>query len=242
MRYFDIHLHSAFSGGQSSVEQIASTAKFLGYSSICFSAYYKGDSQIKELRKEADVAEKKTGVKVYLGFEARDEKDLEKLKTKRKMYDILLVHGGDIEMNRLAVETPEVDILTHPESNRNDCGMNDVMIRLARKNSVAIEVNMREVLIQSRSSRSKTIQNIAKNVMMAQKIGAKIVTCSGAVSHYEMKDPKSMAAFSEIVGLTKEAAIASISTVPGEIAKISLERQGNKWVIPGVKILRGRSA
>ena len=34
MKFFDLHIHSAFSGGQSSLEQLASTAKELGYTRI----------------------------------------------------------------------------------------------------------------------------------------------------------------------------------------------------------------
>src|SRR3989338_5469939 len=139
MNFYDLHVHSAFSEGESSLEQLASTAKKLGYKGICFSEYYKNDAQMSKLKIEIQKVKEKIGIEVFLGFEALNLKELETLRQKRKQFDILLSHGGDLRMNRTAVETPEVDILTHPEMDRQDSGLNHVLVKLAARNKVAIE-------------------------------------------------------------------------------------------------------
>ena len=50
MYYFDLHVHSAFSGGTSSLEQLASIAKELGYTGICFAEYFQNESQLMKLK------------------------------------------------------------------------------------------------------------------------------------------------------------------------------------------------
>jgi ribonuclease P/MRP protein subunit RPP1 len=233
-----LHLHSAFSSGQSSIDQLAETAKSLGYAGLCFSAYFEGDSQIKKLKEEIARVKNKTDIEIFLGFEARDAKDIEKLAAKRKQFDLLLVHGGDVEVNRLAVETPEVDVLTHPEHSRNDSGLNHILMKLAAKNSVAIEINFHEISYASKNTRSKILSNMQKNVALAKKFRAPIVACSGAISHWEMKDPQVLSSFANIVGLDIADSIKTVSSVPQKILESAKERTGKNWVIPGVKIVK----
>lgn len=238
MRYFDLHLHSAFSGGQSSIEQLARTAKELGYSGICFSEYFQNEQRLKELKDEVAKVSTKIGIGIYLGFEARDEKELYNLSRRRRMFDILLVHGGDLELNRLACETPEVDILTHPENNRFDSGLNHVLLKLAKGNNVAIEVNFREILLASRRTRSLVLKNIAQNLMLAKKIRVPIVLSSGAISHFELRDPLTLISMANQLGLELKDAKECISKVPGKILKQNDERKSKKWIMPGVKVVK----
>lgn len=48
MNYYDLHVHSAFSEGTSSLEQLAETAKKLNFSGFCFVEYFQDDDQIKK--------------------------------------------------------------------------------------------------------------------------------------------------------------------------------------------------
>lgn len=238
MDFYDLHVHSAFSGGESSLEQIASFAKLLGYKGFCFSAYYQGEQQIKRLHEEIEKVRAKIPIEIYLGFEARDAKEIEKLRLIRRRFDVLLVHGGDLEVNRIAVETPEVDILTHPELNRNDSGLNDVLLRLAAKNKVAIEINFREVASASKNTRAKILKNISQNIRLAKKIKAPIVVCSGAVSHYELKDPQVLVSFANYLGLDMRDAKDSLSKIPEAGLRESKQRNSEKWVMPGVRVVK----
>ena len=236
MKAYDLHVHSIFSEGKNTLEEIASTAKILGYQGFCLTAYFKGMDQIKELKEEIEKVSK--GIEIFLGFEARNQKELEKLVAIRKKYDLLLVGGGDLELNRIACETPEVDILTHPEIERSDSGLNHVLVNLAAKNNVAIEINFREILFSSKKTRSRIISNISRNVKLAQKFHAPLVLCSGAVSKWELRDPQALASFATLLGMSFSSAKDSISTVPEKILKQSKERRSENWILPGVKVVK----
>ncbi len=237
MQFFDLHVHSAFSGGESSLEDIAKMAKNLGYSGMCFSEYFKNDEQIKNLNEEIAKVKKKIGINVFLGFEAQNENDLKKLIERRKKFDVLLVHGGDLKLNRMACETPQVDVLTHPELNRNDSGLNHILVKEAAKNNVAIEINFREILIASKKSRSKVLQNISTNIMLAKKYKVPVIISSGAVSHYELRDPQILVSFATQFGFDLKEAENSLSKTPDEILKSSKERKNEKWIMPGVSVI-----
>lgn len=237
MRYFDLHIHSAFSGGQSSIEQLALTAKELGYSGICFSEYFQNEQRLKDLKEEIARTSKKVGIEIYLGFEARNEKELYNLSNKRRMFDLLLAHGGDLELNRLACETPEVDILTHPENNRIDSGLNHILIKLARDNNVAIEINFREILNANKRTRSLVMKNMVQNIMLARKFHTPLIMSSGAVSHFELRDPLTFSSMINQLGLEINEAEETISKIPEKIIKQMKERQSEKWVMRGVKVV-----
>lgn len=84
MNYYDLHVHSAFSEGTSSLEQLAETAKKLNFSGFCFVEYFQDDDQIKKRYVEIKKAEERNGIEIFLGFEARNPHELEVLVQKRK--------------------------------------------------------------------------------------------------------------------------------------------------------------
>lgn len=238
MVFYDLHVHSAFSEGTSSIEQLASTAKILGYGGICFAEYYKGEEHIKKIGAELQRVKEKVGIEVFLGFEARNPKELNALADKRRKFDVLLAEGGSADFNREAVQTPEVDILTHPEFERYDSGLNHVMMKLAAKNQVAVEINFRQILINSKKSRSRILQSMRSNISLAEKFGAPVIICSGAVSHWEMRDPLSLASFASCLGMRLESATALISKAPERIVREAQNRKEPGWIGPGIKIVK----
>jgi len=238
MNFLDLHVHSAFSGGTSSLEQLASTAKELGYTGICFAEYFQNESQLKKLKEEVAKVSQKVGIEIYLGFEARNPKELYNLVERRRMFDILLVQGGDLKMNRLACETPQVDILTHPENNRNDSGLNQVLVKFAAENNVAIEVNFREILLASKRTRNMIMRHMSQNVRIAKKFHAPMILCSGGISHFELRDPQIMISMANQLGLELNEAKDSISKIPENIIKQSKERKSDKWIMPGIKVVK----
>jgi ribonuclease P/MRP protein subunit RPP1 len=235
MRYYDLHVHSAFSEGESTISELASRAKELGFAGICFSEYHDRKTDMEKLKAQIERAQEETGIRVLLGFEARNQDELRRLAEMRREFDVLLVHGGDIDLNRAAVETREVDILTHPEAGRYDCGMNHVMARLARQNNVAIEINMRGILMSGKKTRSRILSNMRDNVELAKKYMMPIIVCSGAISHWELRDPLCLSSIAQQLGLPIKLAKDAVSAVPEGIIKQARERRGTDWIMPGVR-------
>lgn len=236
MNCYDFHIHSAFSEGESTIEQIAKRAKLLDFKGICFAEYFKNENQIDQLRKEIDSIAKNEKIDIYLGFEARNLDELKKLKQIRKKYDVLLVRGGDLNLNRKAVETKEVDILTHPELEQKNSGINHIMAKLARKNNVAIEINFRQILQSYKGTRAHILKKMATNVMLCKKYKVPVIICSGGISHLHMKDPLILSSIGTLLGLEMNEAKDAISKTPENIIKMVKKRQGKKWIMPGVEI------
>src|SRR3989338_332628 len=235
MSYYDFHVHSAFSEGESTPEEMANRAKILGYKGMCFVVYYKGKENLKKIRKEIEDVSKRTKLEIFLGIEARNIHELNKLAKIRREFDILLARGHDINFNRKSVEMPEVDILTHPEFERKDSGLNHIMIKLAAKNNVAIEINFREILLSSKTTRSFILHNIANNVMLCKKYKTPIIICSGAISHWQLKDPSILQSMGCLFELELNEAKKSLTEIPSRIIEAVKEKRSRKWIMPGVK-------
>ncbi len=238
MNYYDFHVRSEFSEGESSIQDFAERAKILGYNGICISEFFQSKKQIEKLRRECQKINKNLGVEIFLGFQAKTSKELRKLTEIRRDYDVLLVTGGKLNLNRKAVETPEVDVLLHPEFERRDSGLNHTMAKLARENNVAIEIGFRETLLSSKNTRSHIIHNLSNNIKLCKKFKVPIILCSGSFSHLQMKDPKVLISMGKLLGLELSEAKKALSEVPENIIKMIKERQGENWVRPGVKVVK----
>ena len=237
MAYYDLHVHSAFSEGESTIEQIAETAKMLGYSGVCFSEYFSGDQHLKKLKAEIAKAEAKAGIDISIGFEARTVGELDKLSQMRRKFDVLLVRGGDLRLNRAACETKEVDILTHPSYGRYDCGINHVLAKLAAKNGVAIELNFREILISTKKTRNIVLANMRTLAELGKKYRAPLILCSGSTSHWTLRDPLCMQSMAMQLGLNIDDAKRAMSQVPAGIIRNSKDKRSENWVEEGVRVV-----
>jgi len=238
MDFYDLHLHSEFSEGKSSVEDFAKRAKTLGFRGICFAVYYKDKKRVGQLKKKAIEVSKKTGVDIFIGLEATTLEELKKLINIRRDYDLLLVRGTNLNLNRKSVQIKEVDVLTHPEYNRKDSGLNHTMAKLAAKNQVAIEINFREILLSSKNTRSHIMHHIQENVKLCKKYKTPIIISSGAASHWQMKDPKVLMSMGCLLGLELNEAKNALSKTSENIIKMIKERRDKGWIRPGVKVVR----
>jgi len=108
---------------------------------------------------------------------------------------------------------------------------------LAAENSVAIEINFREILLSSKNTRASIIHKIRENVKLCKKYKAPIIICSGAVTHWQLKDPKVLISMGVLLGLDLNEAKKAVSKVPENMIKMIKERKKN-WVMPGVKIVK----
>jgi ribonuclease P/MRP protein subunit RPP1 len=141
-----------------------------------------------------------------------------------------MVHGGDYDVNRAACENPMIDVLCHPELGRKDSGLDHVCMKAAADNSVAIEINFREVLESYKIKRTYVLSSMKKNIKLARKYGTSIVTTSGAVTKWGMRSARELASISYLLGLELGQAIDSVSVVPESIVRKNREKlAGKRW-------------
>ncbi|MBI2076173.1 MAG: hypothetical protein HYT72_02915 [Candidatus Aenigmarchaeota archaeon] len=222
--FHDLHVHTSLSIGENTVEEMAETAKRIGLGSIGIARYYNG--KIEQLPKIEGI-DLVSCVIIKSGNAAELDKAIRNVRNKA---EIIMVHGGDYDVNRAACENPMVDILCHPELGRKDSGLDHVCMKAAGENKVAIEINFREILESYKRRRIYILSAMKKNIKLAKKYETRIITTSGAVSKWGMRSGRELAAFAYLLGLELGESIATTSTVPEEIVRINREKlAGNRF-------------
>ena len=227
MNFYEYHVHPEID-----LEGVVKTLEKLRWSGACFVC--NSIEKIKELKNEMKNLE--TNLDIAFGYKIETDKpnNVTKLARRfRRRVEIILVHGGKLEINRKACETPEVDILTHPELGRNDGGLDYVMAKLAKENHVAIEFNFRNLLLSYGKIRSAVFSSMLNNARLVKKYKAPFVLTSGAVEPYDLRSPSELIAFGRTLGLNSKDVKLSLSD---GIIKENRKRLGGRWIMPGVEI------
>jgi DNA polymerase (family 10) len=162
----DLHVHSKWSDGTASIEEIAIRAKEMGLKYILITDHTKGlgvaggldEEEISEQIKEIDSLNKKLkGVRILKGIEANIQNDgsLDVSDEVLKSLDMVIasIHHGfknppDVLTKRMvkAIENPCVEVIAHPtgrilgERDAYEIDIDEVM-SACKKNGVALEIN-----------------------------------------------------------------------------------------------------
>jgi len=225
MPFYDMHVHTTLSIGENTLEEIADFAKRLGLNGIGIVRYYSG-MKIEPLPKIEGIDIINA---VMLKPSSPDElaKQAEKV---RNRAEILMVHGGNYDINRAACENPLVDILCHPELGRGDSGLDHIVVKAAADNNVAIEINFREILESYKRQRVHILSSMRKNVKLCSKYEANIITASGAISKWNLRSGRDLAAITYLLGLDLGKAIDTVTTISEEMVRINREKlAGRMW-------------
>jgi len=236
MKFYDLHVQTNLSEGENSVEEIASFAEKLGYSGIAICDNYQGIDKLNELKKM--IKKVKTSVELLPGVAilTKDKNELKTVlnKTRDKVV-IVIVHGGNYQINRTACEDPRVDILAHPELGRPDSGLDRACLNLATENNVSIQINFREILYSFRKPRSYVFNHITKNIKLCNEYKTLMVTCSGAQSVWDMRGPRELVSIANVLGLELGRAFASVTSVPQSIVENNIKTLKGKKITKGVE-------
>ncbi|MFP4655915.1 MAG: ribonuclease P protein component 3 [Methanohalobium sp.] len=229
-RFYDFNVHTV-PDGKNTVNEVMAIAKHFGFSGIVITNH----SNVEKTHIEQDMH---SGVEAVKGVEivASNPSKLHGLVGKyRKDVDVLAVHGGNEEINRAAVENPNVDILTHPQTTKNG-GINHVLAKSASYNNVSIEFNLNSLIKGRGGKRVHTLSFFSKNLELARKYNVPTIITSNAHTCYELRAPREMVALAELFGMGKDEAIKSLSKVPENI--ILKNRENSGTVRNGVEIIK----
>lgn len=218
---YDLHVHTTLSIGENSVEDVASMGKQLGLSGLGIVQYYPSARELPEIE----------GIDLISSVMIKPAKPEELAKligSAREKAEILMVHGGDYDVNRAACENSAVDMLCHPELGRKDSGLDHICARAAHDNNVAIEVNFREVLESFKRNRIYILSALRKNIDLCKKYDTKIITNSSAVTKWGMRSARELAAIANLLGLDLGKAIETTSSIPEQMIKENREKLAGK--------------
>lgn len=195
MKFVDLHAHSILSCGVDTRERMLFHAKILGLElGLC----------------DGKRGEYPSGIEI----EATAKNEFKNRIANSKIFDYVIVHGGNEHINRLAVSDMRVDILAHPEMGRKDSGVDSFVARQAKKNDVSIEVNLRNLVFAKRNHRINALKNIKRQLMLSRKYGFDIIVTSGARSRLELRSSDGVFSLLKLIGFSESEAEAAMVTVP----------------------------
>jgi len=222
-KFYDFSIHTAPECSDSP-EAMAEISSGYGYAGIAITNHTPHQLQKPEMTDHP-------GVEIYPGIEivAKNPHHLMQMIQKhRAKVRVLSVHGGNEKINRAAVESHAVDILSHPDER-----LNHVLMRFASENRVAIEFNLDSIIRMRGRARVRALTNFRHNLKLARKYGVPMILASNAQSIYDLRAPAEMVALGTIFGMMEDEAIAALSTVPEEI----IRRGSENWIMEGVEIV-----
>ncbi len=213
-----------FIGPAEEERKASSFARALGWKGICILA---GSG------KEAGTAHEK-GIELTRGILLQPQKpsDIEKaIDRYRKTTEVLAVKGGDIDINRTAIESVGIDMLISPYTDYSD-GMDHVTARLARKNNVHVGFAFSGLLHSARQTRADIFACMCSVASLVRKYKAPFVLASFGESAYDIRSPSDMLSFGRLLGFDDRRIKESMS---GGIARENRKRLSGKWIMPGVE-------
>ncbi|MBW6451702.1 MAG: hypothetical protein K0B02_03150 [DPANN group archaeon] len=236
-KFTDMHIQSNLSTGTSSVEEIIRFAEKLELNRIVLVDYIDKKTNLKTIKDEINKVETNIEVLIGASIHAKDKTSMNKqLNNVRDLVDIVLVHGGLIDINRAAVEDPRVDILAYPEHERTDSGFDHIMAKYAAENNVAIEINFRDFLYSYKRVRAKIVSNMRLNVKLAKKYGAPILLSSGSKNINDMRPARELSALGVILDLNLIESLDCVSTIPERIIEHNKKVRSKEFIMPGLKL------
>ncbi len=223
--FYDLHV-------QAEVERASEMAKKLGFSGIGITIPWGNRAALSDICAKAKVIK---GIDVAVGIElqARANQISHLAKNVRRQYELILVRGGTEELNRAALETAEVDILTHPNLENGQCGINHILARLGAKNNVAIAFDFLEILQSYKKTRSQLLSCWMETARFVRKYKCPFVLSSGALGEWDMRAGSELMAFGKFLGFDERQCKRALSGLP---LFENRKRLSGKWIMPGVEV------
>ncbi len=222
--------------GESTVSRLAATVSRLGYSGL---VVRNGRDDVvpgtfDSFERYAEAVKDEFGVDIVRGVEL--DADRGQLRTTvrelRDSHTVLAVSGGTPERNRLALETPEVDVLTNPMTGQGD--VNHVLARAATENGVRFEFDFGPVLRETGGERVQALRGLRKLREMVEYYDAPYVCSVRAESHLELRAPRDLAALGAEIGFEAEQ-IRDGFAEWARLVERNRELMSDAFVAPGVR-------
>lgn len=218
--FIDLHVHTIHSHGVDTASRMLQEAKKLG-TEIGFCDGIKSNAVLSGI-----------------GIRPRNKNEFKRLVKKyRDTFDYIIVHGGSVGINRLAVKDERVDILAHASINYRDSGINPALAKEAEKNGVAIEINLREIINAKRMERVNAIRRVKMNLKLKRKYNFDLIVASGAKSRYELRGPRQVYELLKLLGLDQEEIDDATYHVATRILENNKDRKDKNIIMNGIRVV-----
>ena len=158
----------------------------------------------------------------FLTCHVLDKADSNQLKSMRGLADFIAVKGGNISLNKFAVNHKSVDFIVHPVSS-GKLEIDTAIARLAKENNVKLNFMLSDFLSVEGFHRSMMFKNALMAVKLLKKFKAEALFFSGAKEASGLRQPKDLAGLAFLLGFTPEQAKRLAEKVPGKMVERCLK-------------------
>ncbi|WP_457741288.1 Ribonuclease P protein component 3 [Thermococcus sp.] len=137
---------------------------------------------------------------------------------KRNLKALLYVQGGDMRINRMAIES-RVDALISPWLGRRDYGFDHTLAGMAGRRGVAIGFSLSPLLRANPYERALTLRFMAKVWELTKKYRVPRFLTSSAESKWEVRSPRDLMSLGINIGMEIPEARACLSFHPRKILR-----------------------
>lgn len=149
----------------------------------------------------------------------------------RPDHTVVIVEGGDDAINRFAVESDRVDVLSRPMQGGGD--FNHVLAKAAAEHGTRVEFDFGPVLRSTGGPRVQALSDLRKLREIVTYYDAPFVVSANAGSHLALRAPRELRAVGEAIGFTAEQVDAGLAAW-GEIVTANRHRLSEEFIGPGV--------
>lgn len=195
-KYFDLHIRIS-PDGKLTQDEAVTTLKKYGFS---------GAAVVNHAGKEGEVNDEflRSGIEVIVS-----PQDLKKhVSSLKQKYDVVAVHGGDENVNRMSSRYSKVDFIAHPGQ------IDYVTAKFASERGVAIEFNVDAIIHTRGPGRAKIIHMMRENLRLVRKYGTPFILTSSGGELHELKPPRELMAIGMMIGMMREEAKMALSDFP----------------------------
>lgn len=183
---------------------------------------FRNDFELKQLKERLSGS----GVRVCHLMQSANQQELQKL---RQKVDFIAVYGKNVQRNKFACSTGNIDFLLMPCSASKKPEFDAGLARLAFENKVCIALSFSEFLNASSSELNDLLRNYIFILRLCKKFRLQVAVFSCARTPSESRQVKDFASFLCLLGLSRELALKQSRGLSGFL--------GKKGKIEGFEIL-----
>jgi ribonuclease P/MRP protein subunit RPP1 len=238
--FADLHLRTNLKDQQTTQKLIVKAAKF-GYRliSVPSTSNLSEDELAKLARAKAMCSEANVDFVSRADFHPRTENELTHFLRKfRRRFEVICISCDNKEVARQAAKDRRVDLLSFSSLDYHKRFFDRAEAELASSSSAALEVDIKPLFLLEGPPRVRMLTSLRCEVAVAREFKVPIVISSGVGEERFMRLPRDMASLAFLFGLDETSALNAVSTNPAAIVTRNREKLSNRFVAPGISIIR----
>ena len=182
------------------LKQLQAQAKKLGTTELILAKNYS-KPELKKLKNE--LGQNNFNFKTCQVLEKTDAREV---KVFRQLADYVAVKGGNMKLNKFAVNQKEVDFLLQPLGS-GKMEMDTAIVRLAAQRKVRIVFLFTDFLNSHGYAKSLMLKNALMLVKLMKNLKVEARFWSGAKNAFELRAPKDLSSLLVLLGFTEKQAL-----------------------------------